>query len=63
MKSIEQLLALSKNPHYVLSDDELSQLEAYRRLEDLEKNKQNKNVFNKHDTSFNKHDVTLEVIE
>ena len=56
MKSIEQLIALSKNPHYVLSPDELAQLEAYRRLEE---NKQNKNEFNKHDTSFKKHDVGI----
>lgn len=59
MKSIEQILALSKNPHYVLSDDELAQLEAYRRSEEYEQEKQNKNIFQKHDVSFKKHDIKL----
>jgi hypothetical protein len=59
MKTIEQILALSKNPHYTLTKEELAILEAYR-IEKLELNRKNDKDFIKVKSTFKKHKTDIE---
>lgn len=54
MKSIEQIIQLSMNPHYRLSKEELQQLNEYQKKS---MNAKNKNVVITHNTHVPKNDI------
>jgi hypothetical protein len=55
MKTIEQLLSLSLNPHYTFTPEEIQRLKEHRKNQDKPDNHKNKNVIAVHDTSVGKH--------
>lgn len=59
MKTIEQIIALTKNPHYKLSDEELNILLNHQN-EQYSKNKKSDASFKKATGSFKKHETDVE---
>jgi len=62
MKTIEQLIKLSKNPHYQLTDEETKALEQWRESQSFQNKdkKRNNPEFKKDTGNFKKHDTKIE---
>jgi hypothetical protein len=58
-KTIEQILQLSKNPHYTLTQEEVARLQAYLN-EQTARPRKNKNVVEKHTSKVTKHNTKIE---
>ena len=57
--TIEQLLQLSKNPHYKMSEEESRQLKESQKRSNVK----NKNVVNKHETQPEKHSPEMDSVQ
>ena len=60
MKTIDQILSLSTNPHYNLSEEELDMLLDHQEKQYKNKNKKNEKSFKKETGSFKKHESESE---
>ena len=58
-KTIEQIIQLSKNPHYQLDEEETERLREYNQGSNVK----NKNILGVHESNVPKHETDMEIIQ